>query len=141
MAKIYLIFYGLNRNALSSPSVVRTASSGRSDTVNAFEINGTYYLRHFFEPDELFDELRYYYNNQQHRFEVPSSAFPALRTLLRGHNYTVVVVRDIEPYVIAVRKYTPHPGNVFTTSVYQWSVREHNCFLLRDETAIEAAVS
>jgi hypothetical protein len=117
------------------------ASTATGDRVNAFEIGSAYYFRHYFDGEAVFDELRYYYDNQQYRFEVPTRDFQGIRKFLSEHGYTLVVVRDFDPYVVVVRKYRAHPENVFKAAVYQWSTSEYNCFLLKDRDAVETALA
>lgn len=106
-----------------------------------FNLNNTFLFRHYFEGDEVFDRLRQYYNNQQYRFEVPNTAFTGLRTFLRDHGYKLSVVECPEKFVVAVRMYSAHPENVFKESVYQWTVDEYHCFLLKDQFAVANAVA
>jgi hypothetical protein len=49
-------------------------------------------------------------------------------------------VYAVEEYVVVVRKYTEHPGNIFKQSVIQRSIPKYNCFLMTDQTAVEEAV-
>lgn len=115
----------------------------RSDTasrVNAFKLDETYLLRHYFDGDAVFATLRPYYNNQQYRFEIPTRVFHDIQTFLHECGYRLVIVNDLTEFVIVVRKYTSHPENVFKAAVHQWSVGEFNCFLMKDRDAVATAV-
>lgn len=110
------------------------------ESVNAFPVGNALLIKHFFDGDEVFERLRPYYNGSQYRFEVPVGEFDSLRRFLRLHGYDVTVVDRPEAFYVAVRKYTAHPEDVFKRSVRQESVEGYNCFLMKDEAAVEAAV-
>ena len=110
------------------------------EQVNVFEVDESYLFKHYFDSEEVFDRLKRYYNNQQYRFEVPPDEFKNLRSFLEEHSYGLVVINVIEPFVVAVKKYTAHPDNIFKSSVIQRTVNGYNCFLLADQAAVEEAV-
>lgn len=108
--------------------------------VNAFPIGNTILFKHYFAGAEVFDRLRPYYNGNQYRFEVPVDEFDSLRRFLRDSGYQPILVDPSEFYVV-VRKYSTHPENIFKESVRTETVRNYNCFLMKDQTAVEDAVS
>ena len=111
------------------------------EPVNAFPVENTILIKHYFDGDEVFDRLKPYYNGSQYRFEVPVREFDSLRRFLRRHGYDVTVVDRPEEYYVAVRKYTAHPEAVFKQSVHQESVDGYNCFLMKDQEAVEVVVA
>lgn len=111
-----------------------------AERVNVFVVGDAYLFKHYFEGDEVFDELRQYYNHSQYRFEVPDADFERVRLFLEDRDYALVVVEDIEPYAVVVRKYTAHPDNIFKGSVLHRSVGDYNLFVMTDREAMEAAV-
>ena len=112
------------------------------ERVNAFAVDDYYLFKHYFDGDEVFARLWRYYNNQQYRFEVPAEAFEGIRAFLTQHDYALVPVDEasIPEFVVAVRKYTTHPENIFKASVIHRSSENYNCFLLTDQDAVEQAV-
>lgn len=110
------------------------------EQVNAFRINGEYLFKHYFEGDDVFARLRNYYNHNQYRFEVPVEDFEEIKSFLSDHGYGLTTVYAVEEYVVVVRKYTEHPGNIFKQSVIQRSIPKYNCFLMTDQGAVEEAV-
>lgn len=111
------------------------------ERVNAFDVDGAYCFKHYFEGEAVFARLRRYYEHNQYRFSVPAPEFDGVRRFLDEHGYDVVPVADVAPYVVAVRKYTAHPENVFEDSVEQWDRPKHTLFLLKDEDAVEQATA
>jgi hypothetical protein len=111
-----------------------------NEQVNVFDVDGLYLFKHYFEGDDVFDQLKPYYNNQQYRFEIPPKDFNWLRVFLDGHGYGLVVVDALNAFVVVVTKYTDHPDNIFKASVIQRSVDDYNYFLMTDQVAVEQAV-
>lgn len=110
------------------------------EPVNAFPVGGAYLFKHYFEGDAVFRRLRRYYNNAQYRFEVPPDDFDEVRSFLADHGYGLVVVDELDPFVVVVLKYTSHPDNIFKESVIHRGVPDYNCFLMTDREAVERAV-
>ena len=111
------------------------------EQVNVFEVDGTYLFKHYFEGEEVFAQVKQYYNNQQYRFEVPPDDFDTVQAFLDEHGYGLVVVDVLEEFAVVVRKYTAHPENIFKASVIQRNVNNYNCFLLTGQAAVEQAVT
>ncbi|MBB6647385.1 hypothetical protein [Halobellus ruber] len=111
------------------------------DTVNAFRINSEYLFKYYFEGDDVFARLRNHYNHTQYRFEVPVEEFEEINSFLEDHGYSLTPVSAVEEFVVVVRKYTEHPGNIFKQSVIQQSIPKYNCFLMTDQVAVDEAVS
>lgn len=117
------------------------ATAATRPSVNAFPVDATILMKHYFDGEVVFDRLRPYYNGNQYRFEVPVSEFDSLRRFLRSHGYDVSVVERSREFYVAVRQYSAHPDGIFASSVRQESVDGFNCFLMKDRTAVEAAVA
>jgi hypothetical protein len=112
------------------------------ERINAFAIDDYYLFAHYFEGDEVFARLGRYYNNQQYRFEVPARDFKSIQSFVAKHDYALVAVDEasIPEFVVAVRKYTAHPDNIFKASVIHRASEKYNCFLMTDQDAVEQAV-
>lgn len=112
-----------------------------SERVNAFDVDGSYLFKHYFEDEDLFGRLERYYDEYEYRFEVPADRFEGIRALLDDHGYALVAVDDAEPFTVVKRKYTDHPKLLFKGSVYHRSAGRFNCFVMKDRDAVERAVS
>jgi len=111
------------------------------ERVNAFDVDGAYCFKHYFEGEAVFARLRQHYEPDQYRFVVPAPEFDGVRRFLDERGYDVAPVADLAPYVVAVRKYTAHPENIFKDSIEQWDRPEHTLFLLKDVSAVERATA
>lgn len=114
--------------------------AGHREQVNAFQVDGVFLFKHYFDGDDVFDRLRQYYNNQQYRFEVPVEEFDDVRSFLSAHGYDLTAVESVSKFAVVVEKYTAHPENIFRASVLQRTVDGYNCFLMRDQFAVAEAV-
>ena len=109
--------------------------------INAFQVGDVYLFRHYFEDDEVFDELKRYYSPYDYRFEVPASRFGGVQRRLDEHGFALAEVPDPEPFTVVKRKYTAHPKVLFKGSVLHRSRGQFNCFVMKDQDAVEEAVA
>lgn len=117
------------------------ATAAALERVNAFPVDGTVLVKHYFDGDDVFARLKPYYNGSQYRFEVPVDEFDSLRRYLREHGYDVRVVEDPAAFYVVVRQYTEHPEGIFKDAVRQESADGYNCFLMKDRRAVDVAVA
>ncbi len=108
--------------------------------INAFHVGEAYLFRHYFEDDDVFDDLRRYYSSYDYRFEVPESRFGRVERVLDEHGYALAKVPDPEPFAVVKRKYTDHPKVLFKKSVFHRSLGRFNCFVMTDQGAVDEAV-
>lgn len=112
-----------------------------TEQVNVFRVEEDYLFKHYFDGEAVFDRLKWYYNNQQYRFEVPPDEFEELQSFLEEQGYTLEVVDALDRFAVVVRKYTAHPENIFKESVIQRTADGYNAFLMTDQIAVAQAVS
>ena len=110
------------------------------EEILVFALDDTYLFKQYFEQDELFADLREYYNDEKYRFEVPVDAFETAAERLEEHFYKPIVVEEVEPFCVVKRKYTDHPDVLFKTAVAKQSSGDHTVFLLKDRLSVEQAV-
>ena len=108
--------------------------------INAFQVEDAYWFRHYFDDDNVFDALKRYYSSYDYRFEVPESRFGRVERLLDEHGYVLAQVPDPDPYAVVKRKYTDHPTILFKGSVFQRSLGQFNCFVMKDRKVVNEAV-
>ncbi|MFB6354515.1 MAG: hypothetical protein ABEJ92_10570 [Halobacteriales archaeon] len=108
--------------------------------INAFHVGEAYLFRHYFEDDDVFDDLKRYYSPYDYRFEVPETRFGRVQRLLDEHGFALTEVADAEPFAVVKRKYTDHPSVLFEGAVLQRSLGRFNCFVMRDREAVADAV-
>jgi len=118
-----------------------SADGDGAAVVNAYRIEDTYYFRHYFEEDGVFEKLRPHYQRYDYRFEVPANRFPEIKDFLEGRGYHLREVEDPESLAVVVRKFTDHPDVVFDESVIQTGVKRFNVFLMKDHATADRAIA
>lgn len=111
-----------------------------AERVNVFRVGERFLFKHYFS-DEVFALLRAHYDAEEYRFEVPIERYEQVHDALEDNGYAPVVVDDPEAFAVVKRKYTDHPDVLFTESVLQRTVDGHNCFVMKDREAVDAAVT
>ncbi len=113
----------------------------QQDMIPLFEIEGTYYFKHYFEDDDIFNRLTQFYDNDEYRFEVPENDLETVGNILQDGNKTPRLIDDPDEYVVVRQKYTRHPDILFKQSVLKRDTPDNNLFLMKDKTAVEAAIT
>jgi hypothetical protein len=111
-----------------------------TEPVNAFPIDNTVLIKHYFEGDDVFARLKPYYNGNAYRFEVPVGEFDSLRRYLFDHGYELTVIERQEPFYVVLPQYSAHPDGIFKQSVRHEVADGYHCFLMKDREAVEAMV-
>jgi hypothetical protein len=111
--------------------------------INAFEVEEAdlYIFSQYFDNDEIFDELRKWYNSEQYRFEVPIDELDEVETFLEEYFYefTSVPPDAIDPFCVVKEKYTDH-ADILRNSVYHTSRGSSTVFVMQDRLSAEQAV-
>lgn len=110
-----------------------------SETINVFEVDGTYLFKQYFDRDEVFSELQEYYNSTSYRFEIPEDELDSVRETLEEYFYELEVVDDVEEFCVVKEKYTEH-ADILRNSVWQTSRGDYNVFLVKDQLSVEQAI-
>lgn len=109
------------------------------DRLYIFEIDDTYLFTEYFAQEDLFHELKEYYNRENYRFEVPADVFEECREHLEQYGYEPEVVDDIGEFCVVKDQYTEH-AEILKRSVEHWSRDNHHFFIMEDPQAVEYAV-
>lgn len=109
------------------------------ERITVFRIGEDYLFAHYFEREDLFEELREYYNEEAYRFEIPAEKFDAVRDRLAEEYHELVVADELEPYCVVIEKYSEH-ADILRDSVVHWERRNHHIFLMKDELAVQEAI-
>jgi hypothetical protein len=111
--------------------------------INAFEVEDAdlYIFSQYFNQEEVFSELREYYNSEQYRFEVPVGEMDQIESFLDEYFYNLnrVAPDAIEPFCVVKKKYTDH-ADILRNSVYHTSQGSNTVFVMQDRLSAEHAV-
>jgi hypothetical protein len=126
-------------------SDVRFMPTFDADTteINAFEVEDAdlYIFSQYFDQDEIFDEVREWYDGEKYRFEVPAGEIDRVEAFLDEHFYDLQRIEPgaIEPFCVVKEKYTDH-ADILRNSVYHTSRGSNTVFMMQDRLSAEQAV-
>jgi uncharacterized protein YkuJ len=111
--------------------------------INAFEVESAdlYIFSQYFDQDEVFAELREYYDSEHYRFEVPADEIGRVESFLDDFFFDLTRVPPdaIDPYCVVKEKYTDH-ADILRNSVYHTSRGSTTVFVMQDQLSAEQAV-
>jgi hypothetical protein len=111
--------------------------------INAFEVEDTdlYIFSQYFDTEEIFAELREYYDSDHYRFEIPADEIERVEAFLNEYFYDLTRVPPdaIEPFCVVKEKYTDH-ADILRNSVYHTSRGSSTVFVMQDRLSAEQAV-
>lgn len=100
------------------------------ENFNVFEVEEMYLFKQYFDRDEVFKELRPYYNADFHRFEISQDDFDDVDELLDQHFYSTNVVSEPERFCVVYPEEGDVPDVLFIASVLQQRTGDHLLFLM-----------
>jgi hypothetical protein len=111
--------------------------------ITAFEVTDPdlYIFSQYFEQEEVFAELREYYDSEHYRFEVPTNEIDRVKAVLDDYFYDLTRIPPdaIEPFCVVKEKYTNH-ADILRNSVYHTSRGSNTVFVMQDQLSAEQAV-
>jgi len=110
-----------------------------AESITVFRVDDEYLFSYYFDRDDIFGDLKEYYNDEAYRFEVPVDEFDSVRQRLEDAHYEPRVVEDLDPYCVVIDKYDEHAA-ILRESVATWERRGHRFFLLKDDLAVKEAL-
>lgn len=108
--------------------------------INVFEVNGTYVFKHYFEQDEVFGQLRQYYNDDVYRFEISSDdELDVVADTLAAYFYDLNIVEDKAAFCVVTEKYADH-GDILKNAAIKFERGNRNIFLMKDQLSVDQAI-
>jgi len=104
-----------------------------------FKIDDEYLFSHYFDQEDVFEDLQDYYNDDAYRFEVPTEEFDTVSARLEEAYFDPEVVTDLEPYCVVIDKYDEH-AEILKQSVANWERDGKRFFLMKNDLAAKEAV-
>lgn len=75
-----------------------------AEEITVFEIGDTYIFKEYFDENQLFKELKKYYNEDKYRFEISDSDLEQVRQTLEKYYYELEVADSVDDYCVVVDK-------------------------------------
>jgi hypothetical protein len=109
------------------------------EEITAFELDGRYIFKQYFDNDDLFQELEHYYNSDNYRFEVPDWELSEVRQILDNYFYELETVDNIADYCVVQPK-EADSSTIHRNAVASQRHGNHDIFLMKDKLSVRQAV-
>lgn len=103
-----------------------------------FKVGDEYLFSHYFERQDIFEELSEYYNDKAYRFEVPATEVDEVKEFLDDNYYNPVIIEDLAPYCVIKEQYSKH-AEILRNSVVKWERDGQMFFLMKDDLSVKEA--
>ncbi len=108
--------------------------------INIFDVYDRYLFKYYFNDNEIFSNLQYYYNEDKYRFEIPKDSINEVKQLLKRNMFEPIIIKEVNEFGVVKEKYTDHPKMLFRDSLLQESTSDYNIFVMKDKKSVEKAV-
>ena len=73
-----------------------------TEEITVFEIGDRYIFKTYFDEDQLFKQLKKYYNENKYRLEIPEADLEEVRQILDEYYYDLDVEDSVDDYCVVV---------------------------------------
>lgn len=110
-----------------------------TEKITAFDIGNTYLFTAYFDENQLFNQLKKYYNKDKYRFNVPGEDLREVQETLDNHFYELVIKDSPEEYCVVATEETDS-NTLLSNSVMRKQRRNHDIYLMKDKLSLRQAV-
>jgi len=76
----------------------------QTEKITAFDTRNTCLFKMYFDENQLFKQLKTYYNKNKYRFEIPESDLNQVRQFFDKYYSGLTVLDHVEDYCVVVKK-------------------------------------
>jgi len=109
------------------------------EEITAFEFDGKYTFKQYFDNDDLFQELEQYYNSDKYRFEIPEGELSEVRQVLDKYFYELQIADNIAEHCVVQQK-EADSSTILRNAVLSQRQGNHDIFLMKDKLSVRQAV-
>jgi hypothetical protein len=109
------------------------------EEITAFEVDGTYLFKQYFDRDDVFDALESYYKIDKYRFEVPKDELNDAQQILDEYFFDLRIEDDRHSYCVVMEQGDDY-SDVLRNSVLTRHRGSNVVFLMKDLLSVEQAV-
>ncbi|MFB6215675.1 MAG: hypothetical protein ABEJ72_01705 [Candidatus Aenigmatarchaeota archaeon] len=109
------------------------------EEITAFDFGNTYLFTAYFDEEQLFNQLKKYYNRDKYRFKVPEEDLEEVQQTLDSYFYELVIEDSPEEYCVVADEETDSNA-ILSNSVMRKQRRNHDIYLMKDKLSLEQAV-
>lgn len=104
------------------------------EEITAFEVDGTYLFKQYFDRDDVFDALESYYDSDNYWFEVPENELDNAQQILDEYFLDLRIDDDLHNYCVVMEQ------GVLRNLVLTRRRGRNVVFLMKDLLSVEQAV-
>ena len=97
------------------------------EEITAFELDGRYIFKQYFDNDDRSQELEQYYNADRYRLEIPEGKLSEVRQVLDNYFYELVIEDSPEEYCVVAGEETD-TNTILRSSVMSKQHRNHGIY-------------
>ena len=109
------------------------------EEITAFEVDGTYLFKQYFDRDDVFEALKSYYKSDEFRFEVPEDELDGAKQILDEYFFDLRIDDDLHSYCVVMEQGDDY-SDVLRNSVLTRRRGSNVVFLMKDLLSVEQAV-
>lgn len=110
-----------------------------TEEITAFDFGNTYVFTAYFDEEQLFNQLKKYYNRDKYRFKVPEEDLEEVQQTLDNYFYELVLEDSPEEYCVVADEETDSNA-ILSNSVMRKQRRNHDIYLMKNKLSLEQAV-
>jgi len=108
------------------------------EEITAFEVDGTYLFKQYFDRDDVFDALNSYYNSDKYRFEVEEGELGKVQQILDEYFFDLQIADELEKYCVVMEQGIDY-SDVLRNAVLTKRRSGDVVFLMKDLLSVEQA--
>jgi hypothetical protein len=105
------------------------------EEIFAFEVDGTYLFKQYFDRDDVFDALESHDNIDKYRFEIPESELEDIQQILDKYFFPLRIEDDLYSYWVVIEQGGDY-SDVLRTSVLTRRRGSSAVFLIKDLVSV-----
>jgi hypothetical protein len=109
------------------------------EEIKAFEIDDSYLFKTHFDEEQLFKQLKKYYNRDKYRFEIPEEKLIQVQNTLDNYFYTLSIESTPEDYCIVLDS-TADSSTALKNSVLRTQRQQQDILVMKDNLSAKQAL-
>lgn len=109
------------------------------EEITAFEFGQSYLFKQYFDKDDLFQQLKQYYNSDKYRFEVPEGDLSVVKQILDSFFYELKIADELLDYCVVQDKEVDS-SDILRNSVANQRREDYEIYLMKDEISVRQAI-
>lgn len=109
------------------------------EEITAFELDGRYIFKQYFDNDDLSQELGQYYNTDRYRFEIPEGKLSEVRQVLDNYSYELQISESNAEYCVVQQK-EADSSTILRNAVASQRQGNHDILLMKDKLSVRQAI-